>query len=153
MEVKIDIESYLSEEEIKEICKDTMRGIIYNQFKKETDIDRVISNLSYEFLFKQISESIGEDAVALIKSKVIKLIQDKDSIKYELFRKEDAWGRSEAVGYTILKQAIKDNADLINKRVEETISAYDFGSKEEIKYAIEESVYSYISDKLFNEKE
>ena len=153
MEIKIDVENYLSVEEIKEICKDAMRGIIYNQFKKEADVDRVISNLSYEFLFKQISESIGEDAVALIKSKVIKLIQDKNSIKYELFRKADGWDRSEAVGYTILKQAIKDNADLINKRVKETISSYDFGSRDEIKYAIEDSVHSYIFDKLFNEKE
>jgi hypothetical protein len=152
MEIKIDIENYLSEEEIKEICKDTMRGIIREQFRKEADVDRVISNLSYEFLFKQISESIGEDAVALIKSKVNKLLQDSTSIEYELFRKADAWERSESVGYTILKQAIKDNADLINERVKETISVYDFGNREEIKEAIEDSVHSYIAEKLFNEE-
>lgn len=153
MEIKIDIENYLSEEEIKEICKDEMRCIISEQFRKEADVDRVISNLSYEFLFRQISESIGEDAVALIKSKVKKLLQDDGIIKYELFRKEDAWGRSESVGYKILQQSIKDNADLINEKVKEAIGAYDFGSKDEIKCVIEDSVHYYIADKLFNEKQ
>ena len=153
MKIEIYIEDYLSTEEIKEICEDTMRGIIREQFRKEADVDRVISNLSYEFLFKQISESIGEDAIALIKSKVKKLLQNDSTIKFELFRKADAWERSESIGYSILKQSIKDNADLINERVKETINAYDFGSKDEIKCAIEDSVHSYIAEKLFNEKE
>lgn len=152
MEIKIDIENYLSEEEIKEICQDTLRGIISEQFRKEADLDRVISNLSYEFLFKQISECIGEDAVVLIKSKVRKLLQDDNVIKYQLFRKADAWERSESVAYSILQQSIKDNADLINERVKETIGTYDFGSKDEIKCVIEDSVHDYIADKLFNKQ-
>lgn len=153
MEIKVNIKNYLSEEEIKEICKDTMREIIKEQFRSEADVDRVISNLSYEFLFKQISESIGKDATTLIKSKVKKLLQNDSAIKYELFRRADSWDRQESVGYTILKQAIKDNSDLINQRVKDIIDTYNFGNRQEIKYAIEDCVHSYIANKLFNEKE
>ena len=68
MELKINIEDYLSKDEIKDECKSAIRSAIYHQFEKESELERLISNLSYEFLFKEVSECTGKDAEELIKN-------------------------------------------------------------------------------------
>ena len=102
MNIEINISDYLSKEEIKEECKCAIRQLIYNTYNKESRIDTLISNLSYEFLFKQISECINKDTETLIRNKVIELLEDDSNIKYLLFRKSDAWDRESSVGYKIL---------------------------------------------------
>ena len=62
MELSVKIEDYLSEDEIKDIAKEQIACAIWEKFRKESDIERIITNLSFEFLFKAVSESIGEDA-------------------------------------------------------------------------------------------
>ena len=63
MEININIEDYLSKEEIKEIAKEQISYAIKEKFRKESDIERIITNLSYEFLFKAVSETIGKDSL------------------------------------------------------------------------------------------
>lgn len=149
MNIEINISDYLSEEEIKEECKQAIRDLIYNTYKNETCIDRLISNLSYEFLFKQISKCIDKDAETLIKNEVIELLKNGTSIKYELFRKPNAWDREASVGYKILQQAIKDSENLIREKVTEAINDYDFGNSQEIYDKVMDCITSIIDDRLF----
>lgn len=149
MNIEININDYLSEEEIKEECKRAIRDLIYNTYNNESRIDTLISNLSYEFLFKQISECINKDAETLIRNKVIELLENDYSIKYELFRKPNAWDREASVGYKILQQAIKDSENLIREKVTTAINNYDFGNREEIYDTIMDCVRSIIDDRLF----
>lgn len=149
MNIEININDYLSNEEIKEECKSAIRHLIYNTFNNESRIDTLISNLSYEFLFKQISECINKDAETLIRNKVIELLGNDYSIKYELFRKPNAWDRESSVGYKILQQAIKDSENLIREKVTTAINNYDFGNREEIYDKIMDCVRSIIDDRLF----
>lgn len=133
MEVSIKIEDYLSEEEIKDIAKEQIACAIREKFKKESDIERIITNLSYEFLFKAVSESIGEDSLEKIKNKVVSLLEDDSHIRYAIWRKKDAWENEQSPAVDIMYQAIKDNRELIENRVYELISNYDFNeAKEEI---------------------
>lgn len=149
MNIEINISDYLSKEEIKEECKCAIRHLIYNTYNNESRIDTLISNLSYEFLFKQISKCINKDAETLIKNKVIELLEDDSNIKYELFRKANAWDRETSVGYKILEQAIKDSENLIREKVTTTINNYDFGNSREIYDTIMDCVTSIIDDRLF----
>ena len=133
MEVSIKIEDYLSEEEIKDIAKEQIACSIREKFKKESDIERIITNLSYEFLFKAVSESIGEDSLEKIKNTVVSLLEDDSHIRYLIWRRKDAWENEQSPAVDIMYQAIKDNHELIENRVYELISNYDFNeAKEEI---------------------
>lgn len=149
MNININIEDYLSKEEIKDECKMAIRHSIYDKYKKEAELDRLISNLSYEFIFTEISQCINEDVKTLIRNKVIELLNDGSSIRYELFRKADAWDRETSVGYKILEQAIKDSESLIREKVTTTINNYDFGNSWEIRDKIMDCVTSIIDERLF----
>ena len=149
MNIEINISDYLSKEEIKEECKCAIRHLIYNTYNNESRIDTLISNLSYEFLFKQISECINKDAETLIRNKVIELLEDDSNIKYELFRKANAWDRETSVGYKILEQAIKDSENLIIEKVTTAINNYDFGNSQEIYDKIMDCITSIIDNRLF----
>lgn len=153
MDIKISLEDYLDENEIKEACKSAIRDVVFEKYSKEAEFDRLLTNLSYEFIFKQVSELIKEDSVLLISKKVKEILQDKNTIRYEIFRKADAWERSESIGISLLNQAIKDNEKVLREKVKETFEQYDFGNTEEIKETIEECVYNYIETKLFNQSE
>lgn len=133
MEVSIKIEDYLSQEEIKDIAKEQIACAIREKFKKESDIERIITNLSYEFLFKAVSESIGEDSLERIKNTVVSLLDDDSHISYLIWRRKDAWEKEQSPAVDIMHQAIKDNHELIEKQVYKLISNYDFNeAKEEI---------------------
>lgn len=149
MTIEINISDYLSEEEIKEECKYAIRQLIYNTYNNESRIDTLISNLSYEFLFKQISKCIDKDAETLIRNKVIELLENDSSIKYELFRKANAWDREASVGYKILEKAIKDSENLIREKVTAAINDYDFGNSKELYDEIKDCITSIIDNRLF----
>lgn len=146
MEVAIKIEDYLSEEEIKDIAKEQIACAIREKFKKESDIERIITNLSYEFLFKAVSESIGEDSFEKIKNTVVSLLEDDSHIRYSIWRRKDAWENEQSPAVDIMYQAIKDNHELIENRVYEIISNYDFNEAKEEIYSV---VCNAIEKQLF----
>lgn len=148
MEVSIKIEDYLSEDEIKDIAKEQIACAIREKFRKESDIERIITNLSYEFLFKAVSDSVGEDAFEKIKGKVAELLEDDSHIRYCLWRKKDAWENEESPAITILNKAIEDNRGLIENRVFEMVSNYDFNEAKDEIYSV---VCNAIEKKLFGE--
>ena len=141
MEININIEDYLSKEEIKEIAKEQISYAIKEKFRKESDIERIITNLSYEFLFKAVSEAIGKDSLEMIKDKVTELLMDDSHISYLLWRKKDAWENEESPAITIMNQSIKNNHDLIESKVYGLISNYDFNE-------VKEEIYDILCDSL-----
>jgi hypothetical protein len=149
MNVTFEIEDYLSIEEIKEECKLTLQKVILQHFSKESRIEKLISNLSYEFLFDEISKCIGEDSEKLVKETVIKLLKDPDTFKYLIFRRKDAWEYEESKGYKILQETLESCKEQIKNRIVEEIEKYDFNT-EEFRYKIKETVSEIIEEKLFN---
>ena len=89
-EIKIRIEDYLSQEEIKEIARDTLINRYREQLRKEADIERVLTNLTSEYVFKLL-ESVfpDKDIEQLIRNKVKETIEESTS--YYVFRRKDAW--------------------------------------------------------------
>ena len=146
MEISINIEDYLSAEEIQEIVKEEFTYAVREKFDRECDIERIISNLAYKFLFKAVDEAIGTDSAELIKNKVAELLKDDSHIRYCLWRKKDNWDNYESPAITILHKAIEDNRELIENRVFEMISNYDFN---EAKDEIYDVVCNAIEKQLF----
>ena len=149
MDLTIRLEDYVTPEEIKAIAMEAVRDSICRTFRgDETNINRLISNLSYEFIFKAVSDAIGEDAQSKITSKVKELLEDGSSIRYELWRKKDAWEKSESPAIGILFEAIKDNKDLIRNKVIQSIDNYDFG---DMQYVMYETLQTVVYEKIFGE--
>ena len=84
---------------------------------------------------------------------VIELLQKDSTIKFEIFKKADAWERTEGVGLKILHSAIKDNESLIREKVINAIKDYDFGSSEDLKYKIQDVFAEILEEKIFHNKE
>ena len=131
--MEIRIEDYLSEDEIKDIVKDQFAYAVREKFRTEKDIERILTNLSYEFLFQEIDKAIGRDSFEYIKHKVSELLDDDSHIRYSIWREADAWGGKESPAVAVMKQAIQDNKQKIEDKVSMFVESYDFKDvKEEI---------------------
>ena len=150
MEITINIKDYLNTEEIKEECRNAIRSQIYQLFRKESEIDRLISNLGYEFIFKAIQETTGEDTLQKIKDTVIQLANQADSVRYLLFKAPDKWDSNASIGYTIVQQALKENEPLIKEKVKDAISDYDYLSRKDLQCRMEDLFHEMLEEKLFH---
>ena len=141
MELTINIEDYISHEEIKRCVLEAVRASIMSTYSKdEYNITRLITNLSYEFIFKAVSDAIGEDAQTKISNKVKELLEDGSSIKYELWRKKDAWEKTESPAIPMLRKAIEANEWLIREKVTQSISEYEFDDVQDAMYSALDSI-------------
>ena len=144
MKVTIDITDYLSQEEIIEECKYAIRNSVQEMFcRKESDIDRLISNLGYEFIFEAVSKAIGKNAEKVIAEKVEELIKDDSSIKYEMWRKKDNWDRRESPAIKMLYEVIENNKPIMEERVREEIMKHEL-------YELQDIMYNIACDVLYN---
>lgn len=147
MELTINIEDYITPEEIKSVAMEAVRDSIMRTYSRdEYNITRLITNLSYEFIFSAVSKAIGEDAQIKISNKVKELLEDGGSIRYELWRRKDAWEKSESPAIPILHKAIKDNEGLIREKVMQSIDGYEFNDIQETMY---EALNQIVYDKVF----
>ena len=141
MTVQFNVLDYLTPDEIKDECKKAIQSSVKEMFAKdEAGIDRLICNLGYEFVFRAVSAAIGEDAREKIAAKVAELLQKDDAIKYEMWRRRDAWDRTESPAIGILDDSIKANRLLIFQKVQEAIRDYDFYDVNEAMYAAAQDV-------------
>jgi len=150
MDITIKVEDYLSPEEIKDECRYAIRHSVMEKYKEESELDRLISNLSYDFIFKAIQETTGEDTLQKIKDTVIKLANKTDSVKYELFKTPNQWDSKPGIGYTIVQQALKENEPLIKEKVKDAISDYDFLSRKDLQCRMEDLFHEMLEEKLFH---
>lgn len=125
MKIEIDIGEYFTQEMIKEIAEDELRKSFRRQFQKESDVERVISNLSYEFVFTLVAEQWDGDFTELLRKKIKGAIED-DTLKYIVFRRKDAWDRTESPAVAILDEECKNARPLIRECVEKHIREYPF---------------------------
>ena len=147
MELKINIEDYITPEEIKAVAMEAVRDSIVGTFcVNESNVNRLISNLSYEFIFKVVSDAIGEDAQTKITNKVKELLENESCIRYELWRKKDTFEKYESPAIHMLHKAIKDNEDLIRAKVVQSIDEYHF---DDVQNAMYEALNQIVYDKVF----
>lgn len=69
MKIDIDIETYLSEEEMKEIAKDVFIQKLGESMGTEEDIDRIIGNTGYRFMFNAFDKQYDCDLEKILREK------------------------------------------------------------------------------------
>jgi hypothetical protein len=125
MEIKINIEDYLDNEDIKEL-------ISYEISKSaKNDAERILSNTAYGVVFEAVNKALDGQMQETIKAKVVEIINELSD--FNVFRATDAWGNPETVGTKILNEAIEENRQAIKEKVKETVDGYDISSQIELR--------------------
>ena len=118
MNLEINVSDYLSDEEIKDVIKDEIRSRI-RQFSKN-DIERIISNSAYEVVWKAVDNVYDDNTQEILRNKVVEQIRGFSN--FNLFRVPDAWQKTANMPYTTLCDVVKDNRDLLDLKVKESVS-------------------------------
>lgn len=148
--MEINIHDYLSEEEIKDICIEELRKAYKREFRNENDIKRILSNLSYEYVFDQIVCNIDEvDARKIIAENVERIIIDPDSLKFEVFRSANGYGDKDSPARKILNEVLSEQKPLIEQEVKKRIQEYPFY---ELRDDIEQTIYECVVRMIRGEK-
>lgn len=148
MKVEIELNDYFSQEELKSIAEEELRYAFRGQFQKEADVERVITNLSLEYVFALVAEQWDGDFAELLRKKVKESI-DTDTIKYEVFRRSDAWNRTQSPAVDILDDECKNSRPLIKAAVEKHIAEYPFRELDHDE--IGEVIYDVIMQKILKQ--
>jgi hypothetical protein len=128
MDITIDTFDYISPEKISEIVEDEIRYAIRSQIKKEADIERVLTNFTAEYVFKLMESEWAANAVDFEKAlrEAINHAIESDHVKYYVFRRKDAWDRTESPAVKILDEECANSRPLIREMVEKHIKEYPF---------------------------
>lgn len=140
MEMKIDLADYLSKDEIKEFVKEQLKYEVSKLFQGESNAQRLLGNLSYEIVFNEIDKVIP-NSKNLVIEKTEAILRDIKS--YSVFR-DAAYGGKKSLAYELMENAVKNNVELLNEKVKETIINRDYS--DEIWTKFEELAESYISN-------
>ena len=125
MELKINLADYLSQDEIKEAVREQIKCEVSNLFRNEENAKRLLSNLSYEIVFNEIDKVIPNSRNLVIQ-KTESILNDIKS--YQVFR-DASYGGKKSIAYELMENSVKNNVELLNEKVKETIINKDY-SKE-----------------------
>ena len=146
----IKIEDYLSEEEIKEICKEALYQKIREDMRK-LNVNDIIANISYREVEAMVDTYVGEDDFC--KKEIPKKVRDviEGLSSFTVFRKADVGERKNSIAYDIMEEECRASRPLIKARVEQVINEYKFPQleRDEIMYTIAD----VLTDRLLPEKE
>lgn len=152
MTIEIDINNYLTKEQIAEIAEQEIRYSFRNQMSKEGNIERILTNLSYEYVFKIVEEELNihkDEFKMKLKETIIKVLDDSSTLRYEIFRRADAWGRTESPAVRYLEEVLIDSKNKIVEEVNKRIEEYPFY---ELKENILDTIYYCIENMLTKKK-
>lgn len=121
--LKINIEDYLTIDEIKDVIRDEFAASVAKTLSKETDLTRIIGNIAHEIVFDEVKKYIPEFKELLVDN-VKELIEEKN-FQWYMFRGKDVWDKEEGPGLTIIKETLNSNKDVIKKRIEDDINNFD----------------------------
>lgn len=143
-EIKVNVSELFSQEELKEIAEQELRAAFRAQFRKESDVERVIVNLSWEYVCKLVAEQWDGDFEELLRQKVRKAIED--GVGWQVFRRKDAWQSSESPAVKIMDEELKKSRPLIRAAIEKRIAEYPFNELN--KTEIAETIWEVIMEKI-----
>jgi hypothetical protein len=110
---KIEIDDLISVEEQKEIAREIFKEQILN------DKERILINFAYNIGTSYVQEILEEKDLQFVKEYTHKVLNEKSSIRYQLFKDMEVWEKRKNTPSEIIEKAIIDNKQiLINKTIE-----------------------------------
>lgn len=119
MEIKININNYLSEQDKKEIVTNEFRRAIRESLNSDTKITDILSNAAYISVFKETNELV-KDAKERIFNKVNEILDNPTN--YCVFRNNYLTNAPESLASKMLDEAVRNNKELFNEKVYKVIA-------------------------------
>ena len=143
METTININDYLSEERKIEIAENVFADRIAKELFKtsagsvqsDSEIQRIIGNISYGFISAEISKYIP-DYESRLREEVAKLIEER-SFSHSTFHRKDAYGRGDSEAIKIIDATIRDLSGTIKDKITEAVNTHDYSAEVSNKIAYE----------------
>ena len=132
MNIEININDYLSEEEKKELVIQTFKETVKrelldghsdNTIQSDSEIQRVIGNISHEIVMQELKQYIPEYE-DLLKTKVKKQLTETN-LNFEIFRTKSDWSNTESLAVTYINETVKECKETFKTRIKEAIENYD----------------------------
>ena len=150
--IEINIDSYLSEDEKKELAiqvfKDQVKKELFKSndgtIQSDSEVQRVIGNISHEIVMQEVQKYIP-DCEQMIKDKTLEIINKAD-FSYQVFRKKDAWDKEESLAISYMREVITQSKNEFQEKIRETMRNYD--ATEDIKKAISEQ-FGEMADTIY----
>lgn len=147
VEIKVNIEDYLTEDEISNICKEEIAYKIKDQLKYLQPSD-ILGNISYKIVFQKVEEIMQmkqEEMSKMIEEKVVNIIENFGG--YEVFRSKDkGYGGKDSLATIYLKQSVENNKDLIDNRVKDLLGDFNV---ELFRQDLDDMIYECVQNSLF----
>ena len=143
METTININDYLSEERKIEIAENVFADRIAKELFKtsagsvqsDSEIQRIIGNISYGFISAEISKYIP-DYESRLREEVAKLIEER-SFSHSTSHRKDAYGRGDSEVIKIIDATIRDLSGTIKDKITEAVNTHDYSAEVSNKIASE----------------
>lgn len=137
--MEIDFKEYLSENEVKDIVKQKVGEAVACYITGETDLKRIITNATYETVFRFADEKFDNGLIGFMQEKIKDIISKMTT--FNIFKKPDAWDREPNSAYKHLQACIEDQFPKIKQVVESQIEPQTISNlKEDLNEKIIESV-------------
>ena len=121
MKIDVDIESYLSGDDIKAAIISSIKEETKKFFKTEKDIERIISNSAFSAISSVSDEFLDGKTKELIEQKVNDVISDLSS--FTVFKQPSAWDREPNNMHKFLQTTIESKKELIDEIITKNIEA------------------------------
>lgn len=143
--IEIDVDEFISSDDIREICLDEIRMAIRKQFKSDSDTKRIIGNIGYEIIKNEI-EKIIPNFTEMIAEQTTQICKTGIGT-YTVFSKANGWGDKDSLGLTILNEEIENNRDIIKQKV---IEVFNNISENDIGYVVGDIIKEVFIDRINN---
>ena len=152
MTMTLNVFDYVTPEQLAEAALDEVKRSIREQIKKESDVERVLSNFTSEFVFQLICDEWKKHDKDF-EAELRKGIQDaiKSSVSWYVFRRKDVWDRTESPAVAILDDECRNSRPLIREMVEKHIREYPFHELD--RDEIGGMIYDVIMEKILKPKD
>ena len=115
MNFDIEVYDYFDQDEIKKIIKDCIESTTIQKLNNEKELERIITNTAYEFVWKMVDDTWDNELETILKNKVIDIL-DRMS-EFSVFKTKSPWGREENIATKYLNQVVAEELPNIKPKI------------------------------------
>jgi hypothetical protein len=143
LKVEINIADYLDYETLKNLATDLFKSHISRTMYSECDAKRILSNSAYDIVSDILENRHGINLESDLEKKCLDIINDENSVRYELFRD---YGDRKGIGLVLLEKIVTEKLqDKLEKVAENIIKNIKLDTKK-----FEKLVAEKVAEKVAN---
>lgn len=147
LKAEINIADYLDHESLTLIATEMFKSLIRASMNSECDAKRILSNSAYDIVCDILEKKHGMNLESELEKKCLNIINDENSVKYELFRNGSYDGKK-GIGLVLLEKIVTEKLqDKLEKVAENIIKNIKLDTKK-FEKMVAEKVAEMVAKKL-----